>query len=176
MPSTDGVVMRIRSVGTVLASAALLFVPLSDAEVTAAAASEPAADVPASPEPDPIRPPAIPGMQRRIDVEMSDTAFSPTALEVRLGETIDFVFTNTGRQVHDAFIGDKAAQEAHEKEMREQKGAHDHAGHEGAVTVDPGETGAIRYRFEEPGTLEIGCHQPYHYAAGMKVLINVKTI
>jgi uncharacterized cupredoxin-like copper-binding protein len=169
--------MRIRSVGTVLASAALLFVPWADAEIAAASAGEPAAsEAPASPEPDPVQPPAIPGTQRRIAIEMRDTAFSPASLDVRVGETIDFVFTNTGKQIHDAFIGDKAAQDEHEKDMRAQKGAHDHAGHEGAVTVHPGETGAIRYRFEEPGTSEIGCHQPYHYALGMKVVINVKTI
>lgn len=169
--------MRIRLVGVVLVSAGLLFAPGVGGEVAAASAGEPATvDVPADGKPGPVQPPALPAMQRRIDIEMIDTAFSPTSLEVRVGETIDFVFTNTGKQIHDAFIGDQAAQEAHEKEMRAEKGHHDHAGHEGAVTVHPGETGAIRYRFEEPGALEIGCHQPYHYGAGMKIVINVKTI
>jgi uncharacterized cupredoxin-like copper-binding protein len=94
---------------------------------------------------------------------------------VKVGETVTFVFTNVGKAVHDAFIGDKAAQEQHEKEMREMKEGHDHA-HAGGVTVHPGETGALRYFFDKPGDLEIGCHQPGHYKYGMKVVINVNPV
>ena len=110
---------------------------------------------------------------RRIDIKMVDTAFAPAAVKVNVGETITFVFANTGRQTHDAFIGDKAAQEHHEEEMRARKDPNDHHGHEGGVIVPPGETGSFRYFFDKPGTLEIGCHQPYHYDLGMKVLIEV---
>lgn len=170
--------MRIRSVGAAFAAVALMLVPWGDGEMAAALETElTAPDDGAPSEPDPIEPPAIPGPQRRIDVEMEKMSFSPEKLDVKVGETVTFVFTNTSNLVHDAFIGDKAAQEEHEKAMRSSKdGNHDHAGHEGAVTVHPGETAALRYRFEEPGTIEIGCHQPYHYAAGMKIVLNVKVI
>ena len=110
---------------------------------------------------------------RQIDVKMSDHAFSPDAIDVIVGETVTFAFTNVGAQVHDAFIGDKAAQEQHEKEMREHSGGHDHA-HEGGVTVNPGEKGTLQYSFDKPGTLEIGCHQEKHYAAGMIAILNVR--
>ena len=169
--------MRIRSVGAVFAAAALMLVPWGYGEMAAAMGTEPTGPDTAAPsEPDPVQPPAMPGPQRRVDVEMEKLSFSPEKLDVKLGETVTFVFKNTSNLVHDAFIGDKAAQEEHEKEMRSSKGAHDHAGHEGAVTVHPGETAALRHRFEELGTFEIGCHQPYHYAAGMKIVINVKVI
>ena len=115
---------------------------------------------------------------RRINVAMEDHRFSPNTFDVRVGDTVTFVFTNFGREVHDAFIGDRAAQEQHENEMRQAEGdghAHDHAhAHEGGVTVSPGQSGTLQYSFDKAGTLEIGCHQPGHYAAGMIAALNVK--
>lgn len=113
---------------------------------------------------------------RTIEVDMVDIAFEPDTLEVEAGQTIRFVFTNTGEVAHDAFIGDADAQEDHEDEMREDDDGHD-GGHgdepEDAVTVEPGETGELTYTFDQAGTLEIGCHQEGHYAAGMKTRIEV---
>ena len=110
---------------------------------------------------------------RRINVAMEDNTFSPNVFDVRVGDTVTFVFTNFGRTIHDAFIGDKAAQEHHEKEMRENPGRHDHA-HEGGVTVPPGESGSLSYSFDRSGTFEIGCHQPGHYEGGMIAVLNVQ--
>lgn len=109
---------------------------------------------------------------RRINVAMEDNAFSPNSFDVSVGDTVTFVFTNFGRTVHDAFIGDRAAQEQHEREMREAPEGHDHA-HEGGVTVHPGESGSLQFSFDKPGTLEIGCHQSGHYEAGMIATLNV---
>lgn len=112
---------------------------------------------------------------RTIEVDMVDLAFKPDAVKVARGETVQFVFTNRGEVVHDAFIGDAGAQADHEADMR--KGDDDgHGGHgddESAVTVEKGDTGEIVYRFDKAGTVEIGCHQPGHYAAGMKVTVEV---
>jgi uncharacterized cupredoxin-like copper-binding protein len=143
-----------RSVGAVLLAGALVVI-----------GSPADADGPAAPVP--------PLVTRRVDIEMRDVAFAPTALDVKLGETVTFVFKNTGTMVHDAFVGDRAAQDHHEKEMRSMTDPNDHHSHEGGVTVHPGETGALRYFFDKPGALEIGCHQLGHYALGMKVVINV---
>jgi uncharacterized cupredoxin-like copper-binding protein len=113
---------------------------------------------------------------RRINVAMEDHKFSPNVFDVRVGDTVTFVFTNFGKAVHDAFIGDKAAQEQHEKEMRAtpegHKHGHDHA-HEGGIAVPPGESRTLRYSFDKAGTLEIGCHQPGHYDAEMMAVVNV---
>lgn len=38
-----------------------------------------------------------------------------------------------------------------------------------AITLGPGKTGELTYSFERAGTVEVGCHQPGHYAAGMRV-------
>ena len=116
---------------------------------------------------------------RTIEIEMVDIAFEPAELEVEAGETVRFVFENTGEAPHDAFIGDAEAQEQHEQEMREADGDNGHGGGheenaaEDAITVEPGETGELTYTFEEAGSLEIGCHQPGHYQAGMKVDVAV---
>lgn len=170
--------MRIRSAGarSVVAAAFLAVTVWGGAGIAAAdgPGRAPGAVV-ASEGPAPVVPPPAPVMQRRVDVVMTDYEFSPVALDVKLGETISFVFTNSGKEVHDAFIGDQAAQEEHEQQMRESEGGHDHA-HAGGVTVPPGEKGALRHQFDRPGTFEIGCHRPGHYVVGMKVLINVSAV
>jgi uncharacterized cupredoxin-like copper-binding protein len=111
------------------------------------------------------------GEDRTIEVEMRDIAFAPTAVDVRAGEKVRFVFKNTGQLTHDAFIGDQAAQDAHEKEMREGHG--DHGKGSNAVTVAAGRTAQLVYTFERPGQILLGCHQPGHYTGGMKAAINV---
>ena len=117
-----------------------------------------------------------PAADRTVEVDMVDIAFEPDTLHVDEGETIRFVFSNTGDVAHDAFIGDADAQDDHEADMRNDDDGHD-GGHgdepEDAVTVEPGDTGELTYTFDEPGTLEIGCHQEGHYAAGMKTRIEV---
>jgi uncharacterized cupredoxin-like copper-binding protein len=42
-----------------------------------------------------------------------------------------------------------------------------------ALTLDPGKQGELIYTFDGTGPLEIGCHQPGHYAAGMKIAVTV---
>lgn len=115
---------------------------------------------------------------RTVRIEMRDIAFSPDRVEVRAGETVRFVFRNVGKIRHEAFIGDEAAQEAHEMEMREGRSQGTsmtmaHAGDEGGITVEPGETGELTHSFKAGDQLLIGCHEPGHYEAGMKVVIEV---
>jgi uncharacterized cupredoxin-like copper-binding protein len=121
---------------------------------------------------------------RTVEVDMVDIAFEPATLTVQQGEVVRFVFRNRGQLPHDAFIGDTAAQADHEKEMRRadtgsQGGGHDMDGGDergndrDAVTVDPGKTGELTYTFDRTGTIEIGCHQPGHYVAGMKMAVTV---
>lgn len=116
------------------------------------------------------------GDARTVEVDMVDIAFEPETLEVSRGETVRFVFTNRGEVAHDAFIGDADAQADHEADMRETDGD-DHGGHgegdDDAVTVDPGDSEELDYTFDEAGTLEVGCHQPGHYDAGMKITVEV---
>ena len=112
---------------------------------------------------------------RSVEIEMRDVAFSPTSLDVKDGETVRFVFRNTGKLAHDAFVGDEKAQDDHEKEMREpgDAGGMHHGGDDDAITVEPGESGELTHTFRTGDELLIGCHQAGHYAAGMKVTVDV---
>jgi uncharacterized cupredoxin-like copper-binding protein len=110
-----------------------------------------------------------------VQIEMVDVAFKPTSVQVTRGETVKFVFTNNGSGPHDAFIGDTAAQAEHEESMRE-AGDSGHGGHGAAtdaITVQPGQTGELTHTFKDTGKVEIGCHQPGHYAAGMRIAVTV---
>lgn len=119
---------------------------------------------------------------RTVNVEMVDIAFTPTELSVAKGETVRFVFANEGKVTHEALVGTPAEQKDHEKKMAgddAKSGDHDMGGMGGgdddkaAVTVEPGEKGDLTHRFDEAGTFEIGCHEPGHYDAGMKITVTV---
>jgi uncharacterized cupredoxin-like copper-binding protein len=110
---------------------------------------------------------------RTIDVEMRDIAYSPPAIDVHAGETVTFVFHNMGQIQHEAFLGDAAAQAHHEKKMENGgMGGMSDAG-AGEIKVDPGKTGSLSHTFKPGEALLIGCHEPGHYAAGMKVAVSV---
>lgn len=107
---------------------------------------------------------------RTVAIEASDEmAFDPDDVDVQAGEVITFEVTNAGKIPHDFTLGDEAAQEEHEREMAEAMGSEMEMAHDepNAMTVPPGETRTLTWRFSEPGTVLYGCHQPGHYEAGM---------
>jgi uncharacterized cupredoxin-like copper-binding protein len=108
---------------------------------------------------------------RTVNFDMVDIGFSPHDVTVQPNESVRFVFHNKGSINHDAFIGDAAAQDQHEKQM----GAMADMQHGGgdAITVKPGATGELTHTFKAGDKLLIGCHEPGHYAQGMKIQINV---
>ncbi|MBW3658827.1 MAG: cupredoxin family protein [Actinobacteria bacterium] len=109
---------------------------------------------------------------RTIEVEARDIAFDPTSIEVAAGETVTFVVTNAGETLHEFTLGDASAQEEHAEEM---EGGHAGEARHGpnSVTVEPGETAELTWRFEAAGELEYACHVPGHYEAGMRGTITV---
>jgi uncharacterized cupredoxin-like copper-binding protein len=116
--------------------------------------------------------PSAPVAGRSVDVEMRDIAYSPSTIAVHPGETVTFVFHNVGQAVHEAFLGDEAAQADHEKKM-ESAGMGGMERHGEDITVQPGRTGSLTHTFQPGQTLFIGCHEPGHYAAGMRVALAV---
>lgn len=103
---------------------------------------------------------------RTIEVEAFDMAFDPERIEVEAGEVVTFRVTNTGEAVHEFFIGDAAMQQEHADEMAEM--GHDMAHDEpNSISLDPGETGELTWRFGDSGRVEFACHEPGHYDAGM---------
>jgi uncharacterized cupredoxin-like copper-binding protein len=109
---------------------------------------------------------------RTVEIEMRDIEFSPTTVDVEEGETIRFLFRNTGEVAHEAYIGDAAAPEEHADEM-ESMGGMDHGGDAEVLTVEPGDSGELLYTFDEAGPVQIGCHEPGHYEAGMVIDVEV---
>ncbi len=99
-------------------------------------------------------------------------AFQPATITVSAGETVTFAVTNTGRAVHEFTLGDEEMQQEHAQAM-----THIPAGvvHElpNSITVAPGQTKRLTWRFGDPATLEYGCHQPGHHQAGMRGQITV---
>ena len=97
--------------------------------------------------------------------------FEPSEVTVSAGETVTFEITNSDTITHDFFLGDEAAQDDHEAEMREMDDATEMGdmSHEdpNAVTLPAGETVSITWTFADGATIQYGCHQPGHYAAGM---------
>jgi uncharacterized cupredoxin-like copper-binding protein len=105
---------------------------------------------------------------RTVEVTTLDTmTFEPSEIDVSAGETVTFVVTNTGQEVHEFTLGNAAMQQEHAEAM-----AHMPAGmaHEtpNSITLQPGETEQLTWRFGDTATLEYVCHQPDHYQAGMR--------
>lgn len=103
---------------------------------------------------------------------MKNVAYSPATLSVTRGERVTFELKNEDAVRHDAYVGDAAAQAEHEKKMRSGGGHGGHGGG-GAVTVEPGKTATLTHTFDKAGTFEVGCHEPGHYGAGMKIVVTV---
>lgn len=110
---------------------------------------------------------------RQIHVAMTDALrMQPDQMQVKAGETVDFVVRNDGKLRHEFFVGSEDEQSAHEKEMMGMGGmAQDEAN---GIFVDPGQSKSLRHTFAQAGTIIAGCHETGHYAAGMKAQISVQ--
>jgi uncharacterized cupredoxin-like copper-binding protein len=108
---------------------------------------------------------------RTINVEMRDIAYEPATITVPAGEEVRLVFHNGGRVDHEAFIGDDREQADHAAEMKDGGAMHHGGGAGDAITVEPGKTASLTHTFEEGDEVLIGCHQPGHFAAGMKLTV-----
>jgi uncharacterized cupredoxin-like copper-binding protein len=138
--------------------------------------------------------PGTPERPRVVEIAMVDIGFEPSDVDVVVGEAVEFVFVNDGAVRHEAVFGDEAVQGDHEVEMQEMGGdmtmsqddegeATDHAAEDMAMdhddedavalAVEPGTTEKVVMSFDEPGHTIIGCHESGHWAAGMRVDIDI---
>ncbi|WP_159713283.1 cupredoxin domain-containing protein [Geminicoccus flavidas] len=87
---------------------------------------------------------------------------------IQQGETIKFVITNKGAGDHEFSVGDTASQRAHAKLMAKNPDMK-HDDDPSAVTLAPGETKTVIWKFNKPvqGNIVFACQMPGHYEAGM---------
>ena len=118
-----------------------------------------------------------PGNQERISrtikINALDTMrFNKKIIQVKPGETIRFVVTNTGKIDHEFAIGTREEQVEHAKMMASMPDMKHVEGN--VLSLKPGETRELIWQFGKAGAVEIACHLPGHYEAGMKATVNVQ--
>ena len=110
---------------------------------------------------------------RTIEVQMSDAMrFSPASIKVRRGQTIKFVLRNTGQVKHEMVLG--TIKELKEHAALMQKFPDMEHADPNMVTVEPGQTGELVWRFTKAGAFDFACLQPGHFEAGMVGKVAVK--
>jgi uncharacterized cupredoxin-like copper-binding protein len=112
---------------------------------------------------------------RVVEISAGDSfRFDPESVAVTAGETITFRVTNDGAIPHDFVLGDAAMQDEHEAEMADMASGGDMSHDEpNAFVIEPGETKEMTWHMTQSGEILFGCHQPGHFAAGMKGTITV---
>ena len=111
-------------------------------------------------------------VSRTIAVDMADTMrFSPAMIDVEQGETIRFVVKNTGKVNHEMVLGTPKELKEHYAmmmKMPEMEHAEDNM-----VSVAPGKTGELIWRFTRARVVDFACLHPGHYGSGMKGQVRV---
>jgi uncharacterized cupredoxin-like copper-binding protein len=126
-------------------------------------------------------------------VTMTDDRYSPSRIEVPAGQAVVYRFTNNGTVPHEAVIGTMSQQRAHEAEMQQSATTMPMSSQSTAmpstrttmpmaagqsntdtVRVMPHQTAELRYTAEKGQVLWLGCHEPGHWAAGMRASITIR--
>ena len=109
---------------------------------------------------------------RVVTVDMTDTMrFAPARISARQGETIRFTVKNAGQLKHEFVLGTEKELKEHYALMKKFPEM-EHAD-PNMVTVAPGKTGEVIWRFTKAGKVDFACLQPGHYEAGMKGVVSV---
>ena len=137
---------------------------------------------------------------RTIQIKMTDNLFEPESIQVKSGETVRFVITNTGEFMHEFNIGTAAMHVDHREEMammmehgmmtptgmnhdmenmdHSQMGGMDMSEmkHDdpNSVLVEPGKKGELIWKFPQAADLQFACNIPGHYESGMVGPVNFK--
>ena len=111
-------------------------------------------------------------VNRTVEVVMLDTMrFKPAMIEVKQGETIRFVVKNSGNLKHEMVLGTPKELKEHYAMMMKMPDMEHHE--PSMVTVEPGKTGELIWRFSNARVVDFACLQPGHYGAGMKGQVKV---
>ncbi len=104
---------------------------------------------------------------RTVAITASDKLrFTPAKITVKRGETIRFVVTNTGQAKHEMILGSLKELRDHAKLMQQfPEMEHDDPN---AVSMQPGQTAELLWKFTKAGAFYFGCLVPGHFEGGMK--------
>lgn len=102
---------------------------------------------------------------RTIRIDADDTLrFAPNHVEVKQGETIRFIVTNKGQTKHEFALGSAEMLAEHAKQMQSNPGmVHGDMPTMGMLTLAPGESKTLIWRFTRTGEIQFGCNVPGHY-------------
>lgn len=118
--------------------------------------------------------PGIPAqVNRTIEIDMSDNMrFDRDLVKIKVGDTVHFVVKNKGKIDHEMVIVSMAELKEHAALMRKMPGMKHNEPN--MVSVAPGKTGNIIWKFDKAGTVNFACLVPGHWEAGMKGKILVQ--
>lgn len=86
-------------------------------------------------------------------------------LNLHDGDVVTFIVKNKGNVSHEFSIGNESDQKAHQKMMRQMPNmVHNDAN---TITLRPGETKTITWKFKGPSEVVFACNIPGHFEAGM---------
>ncbi len=112
---------------------------------------------------------------RTIELKMIEgngtMAYTPNRVEVKKGEQIRFIITNTGELAHE-FLLDSVEHNAKHKLAMEKNPEMEHDDPNGK-RLEPKKTSEILWKFDKEGTFEFACLIPGHYEAGMHGVVVV---
>jgi uncharacterized cupredoxin-like copper-binding protein len=104
-------------------------------------------------------------VRRTVRVEARDTAFNVKEVRVKAGETIKFVVTNTGEIRHEFAIAGPEEHAEHRAMMQQMPDMlHEDAN---VITIEPGATKELIWKFGEDRDVEFACDLPGHAEQGM---------
>ncbi len=114
-------------------------------------------------------------VDRTIDVIMRETEdgdmiFEPSEFDIKQGETIRFLVSNKGELEHEFVIDSQEGNAKHKEMMAQMEMEHDDPN---SVSLEPGESGEVVWKFANAGAFEFACLIPGHYESGMHGPINV---
>ncbi|WP_136415831.1 cupredoxin family protein [Herbaspirillum sp. ST 5-3] len=104
---------------------------------------------------------------RTVNIDMSDEMrFKPDNITVERNETIRFVIVNKGRGPHEFMLGTARRLKEHNERMKSNPDTKLDAPY--WISVAPGATGEIVWKFSQTGQIGFACFQPGHFDTGMK--------
>ncbi len=93
-------------------------------------------------------------------------------LHIHHNEVVRFIVTNNGKIIHEFSIGNAEEQRKHAEMMRKMPGMQHKDGN--TLSLKPGESGEIIWKFQADATIVFACNIPGHFEAGMFRRVKIK--